>query len=229
MKRSSALMALAMVCIMVTPAFSMPADKGKSNVRHDGCPLLINNLTEEQLNNMTLGQLQEMRQRAWQNATIGQVKEWRQNKSDDGCRGCMGPEFAGPGVMGCRAAQNGAFNGYAHNGTTKSLGMTRNSLLLMLMDDLSVDKLNNMTLNQIEELQQTKVNELNNMTLNQIKVMLQNKLEAQNNMTLRELRKEDQKLWQIAGIMGFVRECNAGNSAVKSGSMSFKNAPKSPA
>ncbi len=110
-----------------------------------------------------------------------------------------------------------------------ALGMTRNSLLLMLMDDLSVDKLGNMTLNQIEELQQTKTNELNNMTLNQIKVMLQNKMEAQNNMTLRELGKEDQKLWQIAGIMGFARECNAGHSAVEGGSMPFKDVPKSPA
>jgi len=221
-------MALAMVCILVAPAFSMPADKGKSNVRHDGCPLL-NNLTEEQLSNLTLGQLQEMRQQAWRNATIGQAKGWGQNKSDDGCRGFMGPGFAGPGGMGCRAAQNGAFNGYAHNGTTMALGMTRNSLLLMLMDDLSVDKLGNMTLNQIEELQQTKTNELNNMTLNQIKVMLQNKMEAQNNMTLRELGKEDQKLWQIAGIMGFARECNAGHSAVEGGSMPFKDVPKSPA
>ncbi len=224
MKCSSALMALAVVCMIVAPAASTLADGNKSSVRHDGCPLSLNNLTNEQLDNMTLGQLQEMRQQVWRNATVGQVKEWRQNRSDDRGRGCIGPEG-----MRCGAAQNGSFKGRFQNGPAMAWGSTRNPLLLMMMDDLSVDTLNNMTLSQIEELQQTKLNELHNMTLNQIRGMLQTKMDAQSNMTLKELRKEDQKLWQIAGIIGFVRECNAGHNAVEGGLIPSKDVPKNPA
>ena len=57
----------------------------------------------------------------------------------------------------------------------------------MPMDNLTVDELNNMTLNQIKDLQQKKMQELGNMTLNQIREMNQKEMQAQNNMTLNEL------------------------------------------
>ena len=63
----------------------------------------------------------------------------------------------------------------------------------LLMDDLKVDKLNNMTLNQIEDLKQQKMEELNNMTLNQIKELQESKIQEQNNMTLSELRAKNQE------------------------------------
>jgi hypothetical protein len=64
-------------------------------------------------------------------------------------------------------------------------------LLLMQMDNLTVDKLNNMTLNQIKDLQQKKMQELGNMTLNQIKELNQKEMQARNNMTLNELRAKE--------------------------------------
>lgn len=60
-------------------------------------------------------------------------------------------------------------------------------MLLTPMDNLTVDELNNMTLNQIKDLQQKKMQKLGNMTLNQIREMNQKAIQAQNNMTLNEL------------------------------------------
>jgi hypothetical protein len=59
------------------------------------------------------------------------------------------------------------------------------------MDNLTVDKLNNMSLNQIKDLQQKKMQELGNMTLNQIRELNQKEMQAQNNMTLNELRAKE--------------------------------------
>jgi hypothetical protein len=160
----AALAALIMVCFLAAPANSSLADKSVSKVQHD---FWMNNLTKEELDNMTVGQLQEMRQQAWQNATPCQIG--RPGQKGIGCcgRGCM----------------------------------ARDSLIL-LMDDLTVDKLNNMTLSQIRELEQKKIEERNNMTLGQIRELEQKKMEERNNMTLGELREEAKEQRQIAALLG---------------------------
>jgi hypothetical protein len=72
----------------------------------------------------------------------------------------------------------------------------------MQMDDLTADELNNMTLNQIKELQQKKMQELGNMTLNEISELRQEKMEAQNNMTLNELMAMRGNMPGMGGFMG---------------------------
>jgi hypothetical protein len=56
------LIVIAIVSILMAPALSMPHDKG-TNAKHFGMQLLANNLTDEEMNNMTLGELRELRQR----------------------------------------------------------------------------------------------------------------------------------------------------------------------
>jgi len=196
MRYRIALMALAMVCIMVAPAFSapddrMPANKSPMNIRHEGCPFLANNLSEKDLNNMTFGQLQEMRLQERQNKTFGQVEGWRHDRGEGGC-------------MGGKADRNGEFHGFDHDGAM-AWGMPRSTLILLLMDDLSVDKLNNMTAEQIEVLRQKNMDELNNMTANQIHELQQKRMQEQDNMTLNELKEESRRIRQISEIMDYAR------------------------
>ncbi|VVB68763.1 Uncharacterised protein [uncultured archaeon] len=173
MRYRIALMALAMVCIVVAPAFSAP------DIRHEGCPFLANNLSEKELNNMTFGQLQEMMLQVRQNETPCQAKGWRQDRGE---------------------------GGFDHDGNM-AWGMPQSTLILSLMDDdVSVDKLNNMTANQIEVLQQKKMDELNNMTVNQIRELQQKR--RQDNMTWNELQKENRKIRQISEIMDWAH-CRA--------------------
>lgn len=169
MKLKIALIAMAAVCLLVTPAFSVPSDKGAFKGMQDGKLCMMGNVTPEQMGNMTLGEMQEMRQQARNNS-----KTVREN-----------------------VGKNGAFSG-------RDFGESRHGLkgngfsLLMQMDNLTVDELNNMTLNQIKELQQKKMQELGNMTLNQINELRQKQMQAQNNMTLNELMA---KQGNMPGIM----------------------------
>jgi len=89
MKYRITMMALAIVCVMVAPALSMPDDgfpagKGAMNLRHERCPFLADNLTDKDLNNMTVGQLQEMWQQSRQNTTFGQAERRRPDRSEGG-------------------------------------------------------------------------------------------------------------------------------------------------
>jgi len=145
MKYRITMMALAIVCVMVAPALSMPDDgfpagKGAMNLRHERCPFLADNLTDKDLNNMTVGQLQEMWQQSRQNTTFGQAERRRPDRSEGG-------------PMGGKAHRNGEFHGFDHH-ESMDLGISRSALLGLLMDDVSVDKLNGMTPNQIEKLEQ---------------------------------------------------------------------------
>jgi hypothetical protein len=171
MKFKITLIAMAVVCLLMAPALSAPTDNGAAKDKQHGKICSMANITPEQMGNMTLGELREMREQAWGNSTAGtagqncsQMGNHRNNFRDfDGSRS-YGPDN-GPDAHGFQ--------------------------LLLRMDNLTADKLNNMTLNQIKDLQQKKMQELGNMTLNQIRELNQKEMQAQNNMTLNELRAKE--------------------------------------
>jgi hypothetical protein len=108
------LAAMAAICLLVVPAFSMPSGngacgdgmkensmgcgmgmgmmggdvsmcRGANGMGHDmiGPFLLMDNLTEEQLNNMTMGELKELKKEKMaelNNMTLGEIKELQQKK-----------------------------------------------------------------------------------------------------------------------------------------------------
>jgi hypothetical protein len=108
------LAAMAAVCLLMAPAFSMPSGngagsdgmkgnsmgcgmdrgmmggdasmcQGANGMGHDmiGPFLLMDNLTKEQLNNMTLGELKELKAKKMaelNNMTLGEIKELQQKK-----------------------------------------------------------------------------------------------------------------------------------------------------
>lgn len=192
MKLKIALIAMAAVCLLVAPAFSVPSDKGAFKGMQDGKLCMMGNVTPEQMGNMTLGELQEMRQQAWNNSTVCPAGKAGQNGSQ------MGEHMMGrDGRMRDDAGKNGA-NRFQDSGESRHGPMGNGFSLLMQMDNLTVDELNNMTINQIKELQQKKMQELGNMTLNQINELRQKQMQAQNNMTLNELRT---KQGNMPGIM----------------------------
>ena len=189
MKSKIALISMALVCLLVAPALSAPSSPGAAKDMQAGKVYSMANLTPEQMGNMTLGELQEMRQKAWGNSTNCTAGKVGQNCSQ------MGNHTMPYGKVRGNAGRNEAFGGRDFGGS-RSYGPNygpnaHGFMLLMRMDNLTVDKLNNMTLNQIKDLQQKKMQELGNMTLNQIRELNQKEMQAQNNMTLNELKAKE--------------------------------------
>jgi len=196
MKFKITLIAMAVVCLLMAPAFSVPSDKVAAKDKQDGKVYSMENITPEQMGNMTLGKLGEMRQQAWGNSTAGTAG---QNCSK------MGNHERSYGEMGGDAGKNSA-NSFRDFDGSRSYGPNHGQnahgfQLLMRMDNLTVDKLNNMTLNQIKDLQQKKMQELGNMTINQIRELNQKEMQAQNNMTLNELRAKEGNIPEMGRFM----------------------------
>jgi len=103
---------------------------------------------------------------------------------------------------GCNASmQRGGFDG-PHN-------------WMLLVDDATRDNFDNMTLNQIKQLQEEKMAQLNNMTLAQIDELRQKQMEKLGNMTLAQIRemKKDRMGGMGLGMMddGMMRMNNHGS------------------
>jgi hypothetical protein len=202
-----ALIALAAVCLLAAPALCMP----------------MNNLTAEEMGNMTLGELKEMQHQAWNNTTACPAKEPGRNCSQWGknANESLGMKGKGMGERGMDDNQmrNGPKDGMSkHMGSTMcsamcgqndksggcdkaSMGMRGASPIMLLIDDLTVEDLGNMTVNQIKDLSEKKMQEMENMTLNQIKQLQDKKAAERDNLTLNQLKEENKNMREIAEIL----------------------------
>ncbi len=203
MRHAKSLITLAVVCLLAVPALSMPNSGEKAdrtgcmnNCKMDQCPmnkdqmgrgcggafLLMDDLTEEEIENMTLAELNELRQQKMdefrnmtteeiealreekraemENMTLAELKEMKQDKFDR--------PFIGGGAC-------------------------------LLATDLTVEELEGMTLAEIEALQQEKMDELNNMTIAEIEALKEEKMAEMENMTLAEL-KEQMEVCRTLGL-----------------------------
>jgi hypothetical protein len=174
------------------------------------------------MGNMTLGDLKEMRHQAWNNTTACFAKEtgsncsqWGRNANESlGMKGKgMGEMSMGMGDNQMRDGQmdgmSGRMGGAMHGQDDKSgrcdkasMGMRGASPIMLLIDDLTVDDLGNMTVNQIRDLSEKKMQELDNMTLNQITLLQEKKVQERDNMTLNQLKEENKNMRQMAQILG---------------------------
>jgi hypothetical protein len=219
-----ALVALAAVCLFAAPAMSMPMDNGSGRLGHGGMFAPMNNLTAEEMDNMTLGELKEMQQQAWNNTTDCRSKEPGQNCSQWGknANASLGMKGKGMGEMGMgdnkkrdgpmngpmdgKPGRIGAFPGKDENSGRSDRdpqGMRGASPILLLVDDLTVEDLGNMTVNQIKDLSEKKMQELDNMTLNEVKQLQEKKVQERDNMTLSQLKEENKNMRQMAKIFGW--------------------------
>ncbi|MFZ3148354.1 MAG: hypothetical protein WA137_04875 [Methanothrix sp.] len=187
-----ALIALAAVCLLAVPALSMPMDNGPGRQGHDGMFAPMNNLTAEEMGNMTLGELKEMQHQAWNNTTACQAKEPGRNQMRDGPKDGMSGHMGG-----AMCGQDDKCGGR----DIATQGMRGASPIMLLVDDLTVDDLGNMTVNQIKDLSEKKMQEMENMTLNQIKQLQDKKAAQRDNQTLNQLKEENKNMRQIAEIL----------------------------
>jgi len=194
-----ALITLAAVCLLAVPALSMPMDNCPGRMGHGGMFAPMNNLTAEEMGNMTLGELKEMQRQSWNNTTACQAKEPGQNCSQ------WGDNQKRDGPMNEKSGRMGAFSGKDDKSCLcdkAPQGMARASPILLLIDDLTVADLGNMTVNQIKDLSQKKMQELDNMTLAEVKQLQEKKVQERNNLTLNQLKEENKNMRQMARIFG---------------------------
>ncbi|HPH48269.1 MAG TPA: hypothetical protein PLK98_02000 [Methanothrix sp.] len=213
-----ALIALAAVCLLAVPALSMPLGDGSGRAGHGAMFDLKNNLTPEELDNMTLGELREMKMEAMNQSQFCQAGDrncsqyCRGTKGQMGGNGPNGQMMGGNGpkgqmdgngpngqMMGRDSFQSGRCQGV---GSDDGMGRMRGNPATLLMDDMDLEDLSNMTVAQVRDLIQTKMQELDNMTLSQIKQLKLERMQKRENMTLSELREENGKRQEMAGILG---------------------------
>jgi hypothetical protein len=150
MRHAKSLITLAVACLLAVPAFSMPWTNGAGNGgRFDQL-----NLTEEEMNNMTLAELRELRQES--NMDQCPMKDGQMNQC---------PMDKGP-------------MGWGHGGA------------FLLMDDLTEEEMQSMTLAELNELRQQKMDEFRNMTTEEIEALREEKRAEMENMTIAELKEQ---------------------------------------
>ena len=214
-----ALIALAAVCLLAVPALSMPLGDGSGRAGHGAMFDLKNNLTPEELDNMTLGELREMKMEAMNQSQFCQAGD---RNCSQYCRGTKGQMMGGNGPNGQMMGGNGPkgqMDGNGPNGqmmgrdsfqsgrcqgvgSDDGMGRMRGNPATLLMDDMDLEDLSNMTVAQVRDLIQTKMQELDNMTLSQIKQLELERMQKREKMTLSELREENGKRQEMAGILG---------------------------
>lgn len=213
-----ALIALAAVCLLAVPALSMPLGDGSGRAGHGAMFDLKNNLTPEELDNMTLGELREMKMEAMNQSQFCQAGDRNCSQYCRGTKGQMGGDGPNGQMMGGNGPK-GQMDGNGPNGqmmgrdsfqsgrcqgvgSDDGMGRMRGNPATLLMDDMDLEDLSNMTVAQVRDLIQTKMQELDNMTLSQIKQLELERMQKREKMTLSELREENGKRQEMAGILG---------------------------
>lgn len=191
--RRMVLIIAAATCLLISGALSMPMDRGMAMHGQGKMIFALNNVTSEELGNMTLGEIREREKiaqnssREGQNCIAGLDQRMpfngQMNAAGDRNMAAGKPFLAGPSGFGFLASGSNA---------------------LLLMDDITTEELGEMSLNQILDLNEKKMQELDNMTLNDIRDLWQEKVEARNNMTINELINESRDLQAKEGIINWV-------------------------
>ena len=226
---------LAAICLMVVPALSSPWDRGSAGAHHGGWLLLADDITEEELDSMTLAEIKDLKEQKVQelqnmtpaeirelreqkreqmrqeleNMTISEIRDMRQNRVS-GCQNGwgFGPAFESGLCDGQAGCQSGGFAGY------------QAGMWMLLVDDATRDDLQNMTLDEIEELKQQKTAELEGMTLAEIKDLREQKMQEIESMTLAELKEQRSQMGRWGGpFMGpmYAMGCSFRDSQCRDG------------
>ncbi|HSD58854.1 MAG TPA: hypothetical protein VLB04_11800 [Methanotrichaceae archaeon] len=220
------ILALAAICLLAVPALSNPWDRGAAGIgiHHGGWLLLADDLTEEELNNMTLAEIKALKQQKMQelqnmtpaeiqdlreqkrqeleNMTLSEIQDMRQNRAQRGQNG-LGRGMAGH-FMGFGPAAGTEFC-YGQAGCQRGgFAGLHAGMWMLLVDDATRDSLQNMTLSEIDDLRLQKMEELENMTLAEIQDLREQKMQEIQNMTLAELEEQRPQMGGRAGpFMGF--------------------------
>lgn len=234
MRSTKSLITLAVACLLAVPAFSMPWNDGPGrDGRFDQL-----NLTEEEMENMTLAELRELRQETnraecqmnqgsanqgqmnngpmgrgfgdclllmtdltpeeMESMTLGELQNLREQKMDE-LRNMTAEE-----IEALREEKRAEMDNMtiAELREERQNGFDRPFIgggACLLATDLTAEDLEGMTLAQIEDLRQQKIDELNNMTIAEIEEMNEQNRAEMENMTIAELR-ERMEVCEILGL-----------------------------
>jgi hypothetical protein len=174
----------------------MQAGEGPRQFGNCGMFALKNNLTPEEMDNMTLGELKEMQKEAMNQSQLCPAMGEGQNCSQNCRNGDAFGQMRGRDEPKCGRSQGAG----PDDGAPR--GMLKGNPAILLMDDLNMEDLANMTVKQVKDLIQTKMQELDNMTLAQIKQLEMEKMQMKQNLTLYQLKEENRNRQEMAGILG---------------------------
>jgi Spy/CpxP family protein refolding chaperone len=207
------ILALAAICLLsalAAPALSNQWDRGAAGIHHGGWLLLADDVAKEDLNNMTLAEIKDLKQQKMQelrnmtpaeiqdlreqkrqeleNMTLSEIRDVRQNRAQRG-QSVVGRWTAG--YFGGFGPAAGPEICYGQAGCTMSgLAGLHGSMWVLLVDDATRDNLQNMTLSEIDDLRQQKMQELGGMTLAEIRDLREQKMQELQNTTLSELKEQ---------------------------------------
>lgn len=226
----TALLALAAICLLSNPSLSNHWDRDVAGSPHSGWLLLADDITTEELDNMTLSEIKALKQQEMkdiQNMTLSEIRDLREQKKQE-LENMTLAEIQEKKQDGVPRGQNrgghrmaGYFGGIGPD-TIPELGDGRvgcpmggfaglhGGIWMLLVEDATRDDLENMTLAQIDELRQQKMQELENMTLSEIRDLKEQKMQEFKNMTLAEIKEQRPQMNGRGGpFMGFqLRQSN---------------------
>jgi hypothetical protein len=202
MKKGLGFAIMALAAVLAAPALAdMPQRCGLAESCH-GCGhgadwmLLVDDVTRDNLQNMTIGEIEALKEQKsleLQNMTLAQIEEKRQQKMKERENMTLAElRESMPSVQG--KERSGGLKGEMREprfcrGDERGMGPGLNMAHpFLLMENLTQDELNNMTLAEIKELEQKKMEELNNMTLAEIEKLWQQKRDELGNKTLGGLK-----------------------------------------
>ncbi len=208
------ILALAAICLLAAPALSNHWDNNRwdrgMGIHQGGWLLLADDVTEEDLNNMTLAEIEELKQQKMQelqNMTPAEIQELREQKVQELENMTLAEirdmradgAFRGRDMVGYGMA--GYFGGFGPDAGPEfcegqagcrmgGFAGLHGGMWTLLVDDATKDNLQNMTLAEIDELSQDKMQELENMTLGEIQDLREQKMQELQNTTLLELKEQ---------------------------------------
>jgi hypothetical protein len=218
------ILALAAICLLASPAISHPWDRDTVGIHNGEWQLLADDITAEELDNMTLAEIKALKQQEMQrilNMTLSEIRDLREQrmqemdnmtlaeleeKKQDGMlrgqnRGChkVAGNFGGFGPVA--GTQVGCGREACQMGSPERL---HGGMWMLLVDDATRDDLENMTLAEIDELRLQKMQELENMTLSEVQNLKERKMQELGNMTLSEIKEQRPQMNGRGGpFMGF--------------------------
>jgi hypothetical protein len=188
--------------------------RGGSSGPYNAWTLLIDEDTADNFENMTPAEIDALKQEKMQelnNMTLAEIEALKQQKMEEResmtlaeLKAEMSSGKAGRFQGGMGPSQRG--DNFGSMGGDFRAGMNRQFEVpvFLLMDGISEEDLNNMTLSEIRDLGEQKMQELENMTLSEIEELWQQKVEERNNTTLVDMRAQGANCSGMAGpMMGF--------------------------
>ncbi len=180
------ILVLAAISLLAMPALSSHWDnnhwgRGTAGICQGGWMLLADDIAAEDLNNMTLAEIKELRQQKvqeLQNMTPAEIQALREQKVQKIENMTLAEirDMKRDWALKSRYLAGDGFAGL-HGG-----------MWMLLVDDATRDNLQNMTRAKIDELRQQKMQELENMTPAEIRDLREQKVQELQNKTLSELK-----------------------------------------